>query len=135
MVVGLCVTRMLSSDSLGPRSKLGATSLAPALASAGLPQAAAATAVMGQTTDGYGQLRSQLPEYIYHKQKMDLPFNKIIVDSRHADFGNSNSFEIRLPEAISLPYNAVCYVCDLQVTNTFSSVDPNKTPSIGLKVS
>ena len=37
-------------------------SLAPALASAGLPQAAAATAVMGQAADGYAQLRSQLPE-------------------------------------------------------------------------
>ena len=57
---------------------------------------------------------------------MDLPFNKIIVDSRHADSGNSNSFEISLPETLSLPHNAVCYVCDLQVTNTFSSADPNK---------
>ena len=55
---------------------------------------------------------------------MDLPFNKIIVDSRHADAGNSNSFEISLPETLALPHNAVCYVCDLQVTNTFSSVDP-----------
>ena len=58
--------------------------------------------------------------------KMDLPFNKIIVDSRHADAGNSNSFEISLPETLALPHNAVCYVCDLQVTNTFSSVDPNR---------
>ena len=46
----------------GPTIKLGAMSLAPALASAGLPQAAAATAVMGQAADGYAQLRSQLPE-------------------------------------------------------------------------
>ena len=57
---------------------------------------------------------------------MDLPFNKIIVDSRHADSGNSNSFETRLPETLSLPHNAVCYVCDLQVTNTFSSADQHK---------
>ena len=60
---------------------------------------------------------------------MDLPFDKIIVDSRHADSGNSNSFEISLPETLSLPHNAVCYVCDLQVTNTFSSADPNKNTS------
>ena len=46
----------------GPALKIGAMSLAPALASAGLPQAAAATAVMGQAADGYAQLRSQLPE-------------------------------------------------------------------------
>ena len=46
----------------GPALKVGAMSLAPALASAGLPQAAAATAVMGQAADGYSQLRSQLPE-------------------------------------------------------------------------
>ena len=46
----------------GPALNIGAMSLAPALASAGLPQAAAATAVMGQAADGYAQLRSQLPE-------------------------------------------------------------------------
>ena len=46
----------------GPALKVGAMSLAPALASAGLPQAAAATAAMGQAADGYSQLRSQLPE-------------------------------------------------------------------------
>ena len=46
----------------GPALKIAATSAAPALASAGLPQAAAATAVLGQAADGYSQLRSQLPE-------------------------------------------------------------------------
>ena len=46
----------------GPALKIGAMSLAPALASAGLPQAAATTAVLGQAADGYAQLRSQLPE-------------------------------------------------------------------------
>ena len=46
----------------GPALKVGAMSLAPDLASAGLPRAAAATAVVGQTTDGHNQLRSRLPE-------------------------------------------------------------------------
>ena len=46
----------------GPSLKLGAMSLAPALLSAGLPQAAATTAVLGQAADGYSQLRSQMPE-------------------------------------------------------------------------
>ena len=54
---------------------------------------------------------------------MDLPFSKIIVDSRHADAGTSESFEVSLPETISLPQHAVCYVCDLQVTNSFTTVD------------
>ena len=54
---------------------------------------------------------------------MDLPFNKIIVDSRHADAGTSESFEVSLPETLSLPQHAVCYVCDLQVTNSFPTVD------------
>ena len=46
----------------GPALTIGATSLAPASVSAGLPQAAATTAVLGQAADGYAQLRSQLPE-------------------------------------------------------------------------
>ena len=46
----------------GPALNIGAMSLAPALASAGLPQAAATAAVLGQTTDRYPQLRSEVPE-------------------------------------------------------------------------
>ena len=57
---------------------------------------------------------------------MDVPFNKIIVDSRHAAAGNSSNFQISLPETLTLPQHAVCYVCDLQITNTFSSTDPSK---------
>ena len=55
-----------------------------------------------------------------------LPFCKIIVDSRHADAGTSNSFEISLPETLALPQNAVAYVCVLQVPNTFSSTNKNR---------
>ena len=46
----------------GPALNIAAMSAAPALASAGLPQAAATTAVLGQAADSYSQLRSQLPE-------------------------------------------------------------------------
>ena len=46
----------------GPTFKTLAMSATPALASAGLPQAAATTAVLGQAADSYSQLRSQLPE-------------------------------------------------------------------------
>ena len=43
-------------------NKIAAMIAAPALASAGLPQVAATTAVLGQAADNYSQLRSQLPE-------------------------------------------------------------------------
>ena len=46
----------------GPALKIVAMSAAPALASAGLPQVVATTAVLGQAADSYSQLRSQLPE-------------------------------------------------------------------------
>ena len=46
----------------GPALNIGAMSLAPALASAGLPQAAATTAVLAQAAYAYSQLRPQLPE-------------------------------------------------------------------------
>ena len=46
----------------GPTLKTFAMSVAPALANAGMPQAAAAAAVMGSAADGYNRLRSQLPE-------------------------------------------------------------------------
>ena len=46
----------------GPALNIAAMSAAPALAHAGLPQAAAAAAVLGQAADGYSQLRSQLGE-------------------------------------------------------------------------
>ena len=53
---------------------------------------------------------------------MDMPFNRIIIDSRHAANGNNTSFEVSLPESISLPPHAVCFVSDIQVTHTFSSM-------------
>ena len=53
---------------------------------------------------------------------MDLPINRIIRDSRHVANGNSTSCEVSLPESISLPPHAVCFVSDIQVTHTFSSM-------------
>ena len=51
-----------------------------------------------------------------------LPFNKIIVDSRHASVGTSTNFEITLPETMSLPANAACYVTDVVISNSFSTL-------------
>ena len=51
-----------------------------------------------------------------------LPFNKIIVDSRHATVGTSTNFEITLPETLSLPPNAACYVTDVVISNTMPTL-------------
>ena len=53
----------------------------------------------------------------------ELPFNKLITDNRFADAGDSTSFEVSLPETLSLPQNAVAYICDVQITNTMSTMD------------
>ena len=52
---------------------------------------------------------------------MELAFNKIIVDSRHAAIGTSTSFDITLPQTLNLGQDAVMYVTDVCLTNTFSS--------------
>ena len=50
---------------------------------------------------------------------MDLPFNKMIVDSSHADAGTSESFEVSLPETISLPQHPSAKGVDLDVYPDF----------------
>ena len=41
---------------------------------------------------------------------MDLPFNKIMVDSRHASEGTSAKFSVSLPETITLPHTRLASV-------------------------
>ena len=53
---------------------------------------------------------------------MDLPFSKIIVDSRHAANGDANNFDITLPESLTLPPNAVCYTTDIAIAHLFASM-------------
>ena len=53
---------------------------------------------------------------------MDLPFNKIVVDSRHAANGDANNFDITLPESLTLPPNAICYCTDIAIPHMFSSM-------------
>ena len=53
---------------------------------------------------------------------MDLPFTIIILDSRHAANGNNTSFEVSLPEYISLPPPSICFVSYIQVTHTLSNM-------------
>ena len=53
---------------------------------------------------------------------MELPFSKIIVDSRHAANGDASSFDISLPESITLPPNAVVYTTDISIAHLFASM-------------
>ena len=53
---------------------------------------------------------------------MDLPFNKIIVDNRHAANGDANNFDITLPASLTLPPNAVCYCTDIAIPHMFPSM-------------
>ena len=53
---------------------------------------------------------------------MDLPFTKIIVDSRHAANGDASAFDISLPESITLPPNAVVYTTDITVPHLFANM-------------
>ena len=53
---------------------------------------------------------------------MDVPFNKVIVDIRHAAQGTSTNFDISLPETLVLPPNAAVYVTDVVISNTMPSL-------------
>ena len=52
---------------------------------------------------------------------MDLPFSKLVVDSRHAANGDASSFDITLPESLTLPPSAVCYCTDITIAHMFLS--------------
>ena len=53
---------------------------------------------------------------------MDVPYTKIIVDSRHAAAGTSTNFDITLPETLNLPQNAACWVSDVVISNTMPTL-------------
>ena len=48
---------------------------------------------------------------------MDLPFTKLVVDSRHAASGDASNFDITLPESLTLPPNAVSYTTDMAIAH------------------
>ena len=47
-----------------------------------------------------------------------MPFNKVIVDSRHAASVTSTNFDVSLPETLTLPPNACVYTTDVVISNT-----------------
>mgnify|MGYP001160239902 FL=1 len=57
----------------------------------------------------------------------ELPFHKVFIDSRTASLGTASSFEVTLPETLSLSREAVCYVTDIAISHSFCSVDGTGT--------
>ena len=53
---------------------------------------------------------------------MELPFSKIVVDSRHAASGDASNFDITVPESLTPPPNAVCYCTDIAIAHLFPSL-------------
>ena len=53
---------------------------------------------------------------------MDVPFTKIIVDSRHAATGTNTNLDIILPETLNLPQNAACWISDVVISNTMPNL-------------
>ena len=53
---------------------------------------------------------------------MDVPFNNVIIDSRHTAAGTSTKFDISLPETLVLPPTACVYTTDVVISNTMPSL-------------
>ena len=61
---------------------------------------------------------------------MDLPFNKIMVDSRHASEGTSAKFSVSLPETITLPPHAACICTDVCKMNSMVTLGTHANGSV-----
>ena len=53
----------------------------------------------------------------------ELPFRKIIIDSRNAVVGDAENFTISLPSTLQLPSQTACYVLDVALTYGFYTVE------------
>ena len=53
----------------------------------------------------------------------ELPYRKVIIDSRNAVVGDSENFVVALPSTLQLPPNTACYVLDVALTFGFYTVE------------
>ena len=53
----------------------------------------------------------------------ELPFRKIIIDSRNAVVGDAENFTISLPSTLQLPPQTACYVLDVALSFGFYTVE------------
>ena len=52
----------------------------------------------------------------------ELPFRKVIIDSRNAVMGESENFVVSLPSTLQLPQNTACYVLSVALSYGFYTV-------------
>ena len=52
----------------------------------------------------------------------ELPFRKVIIDSRNAVTGDSENFVVSLPSTLQLPPNTACYVLSVALSYGFYTV-------------
>ena len=60
----------------------------------------------------------------------DLPFRKIILDSRTADVGDAENFTVSLPSTLQLPPNTACFVLDAAVSYGFYTVETGQNDQL-----
>jgi hypothetical protein len=53
----------------------------------------------------------------------ELPFRKVIIDSRNAVVGDAENFTISLPSTLQLPAQTACYVLDVALSYGFYTVE------------
>ena len=53
----------------------------------------------------------------------ELPFRKVIIDSRNAVIGDAENFTITLPSTLQLPPQTACYVLDVALSYGFYTVE------------
>ena len=54
----------------------------------------------------------------------ELPFRKIIIDSRNAMVGDAENLTITLPSTLRLPPQTACYIMDVALSYGFYSIEP-----------
>ena len=61
---------------------------------------------------------------------IELPFRKVIIDSRNAVTGEAEDFVVSLPSTLQLPANTACYVLDVALSYGFYTVETGQNDKL-----
>ena len=61
---------------------------------------------------------------------IELPFRKVIIDSRNAVTGEAEDFVVSLPSTLQLPANTACYVLDVALSYGFYTVETSQNDKL-----
>ena len=62
--------------------------------------------------------------------EQELPFRKVIIDSRNAVVGDAENFVVSLPSTLQLPANTACYVLDVALSYGFYSIESGQNDKL-----